>query len=139
MLLRVRMRYFMGLSAVATLEILHEGDERLHALQGHGVVEAGAHAADRAVALETDEPRGLRLAEKGGIELRGRQREGHVHPRAAMLRHRIAVEAGLIDAAVEELRLGAIARRHGLESPLSMQPPQHQAADVPAESRWRVE
>src|SRR6185312_620483 len=141
MLLRVRMRYFMErrLSAVAALEILHEGDERLHAGERHGVVDAGAHAADRAVTFEAHEPRRPRLGEEGRIELRPREREGDVHPRAAGLRHRVCVEAGLVDRPIEELGLRPVARRHRLETALSLYPFEHQPADVPAEGGRCIE
>lgn len=40
------------LGRVARVEVLHEGRQRLHALQRHGVVDGRAHAAHAAVALE---------------------------------------------------------------------------------------
>lgn len=38
--------------AVLCMELLHEVSQGLHALQGHGVVDGGAHAAHAAVALQ---------------------------------------------------------------------------------------
>ena len=40
------------LLALALLEFAHEGAQFFHARDGHGVVEAGPHAADRLVALQ---------------------------------------------------------------------------------------
>src|SRR5688572_18758209 len=44
--------YFFPLLATARSEILHVVDERLHSRDRHRVVDGGAHAADRTVALE---------------------------------------------------------------------------------------
>src|SRR5205807_2230211 len=49
-------------SAVAALEFLHESHQGLHPLERHRVVEARAHAADGAMALEVGEPGATGLA-----------------------------------------------------------------------------
>src|SRR5205807_10416655 len=122
MLLSVRMRYLIGSSAVAALELLHEGDQSLDARGRHGVVKAGAHSAHRAVALQIGEPGGVCLREERLVELRFGQRERHVHPRAAVARHRVAVEPGLVDGAIELLRLGAVALPDARRAALAFEP-----------------
>ena len=41
------------------LKVLHKGDQLLNALVRHGIVDAGAHAADTAVTLEAHESVGF--------------------------------------------------------------------------------
>src|SRR5215468_2000601 len=106
------MRKAMGSSAVAAREVTHERYQRLHPGEGHGVVETRAHATDRAAPGEVDEPASPGTGEKCLIEPRVREREGHVHPRAALHIDRIAIEARRLDGVVEQLSLGAIVRGH---------------------------
>ena len=56
------MRMVVAQRFARALEILHEADQRIDTLERHRVVEARAHAADRAVAFEVREARGARLA-----------------------------------------------------------------------------
>src|SRR5262245_41750374 len=53
--------------ASGTRELLHVLDQRLDSGFRHGVVQAGAHAAHRAVALEAIEACGLGTLEEVGI------------------------------------------------------------------------
>src|SRR5688500_5276569 len=52
-------------SAPAAGEVRHEVDQRLHALDRHRVVDRGAHAAQRAMALQADEAGGVGLGQEG--------------------------------------------------------------------------
>src|SRR6476620_5197735 len=99
-------------SAVTMGEILHESHQRVDPLGRHGVVEAGANAAHGTVALEVQQPGAGSLVNELLVQAGTRQREGHVHPRAAPGRHLVAVEAGGVDRPVEALGLGAIALGH---------------------------
>ena len=47
----------------------HHFDQLLHALYRHGVVDAGAHAADAAMALDVLDARGLCLGDELGVQL----------------------------------------------------------------------
>src|SRR5215472_5217961 len=103
-------------SAIAALELLHESDERLHAGHGHRVVDARAHAADGAVPGEIREPGLARFGEKALVELRIGEDERNVHPGAASLRHRIAIETARVDCLVERFGLGTVLRAERLEA-----------------------
>src|SRR5262245_8527959 len=121
MLFRVRIRYRMGRESAAglpvtTLELLHEADERIDAFGRHRVVDARAHAADGAMPVEVREPGRFRFREEGLVELRIREREWHVHERAAMLRNRVAIEARGVDGVVQLRGLRAIALGHPFEA-----------------------
>ena len=50
--------------AVALLEVLHEGDQRIHRLFTHRIVDAGAHTAHRAMPLEVEQARRFRLLQE---------------------------------------------------------------------------
>src|ERR1700694_3830313 len=69
MVLSTRISHFL-LRALAMLgfEFLHVLEEPLHALERHGVVDRGAHAADRAVALQLDHPALGRPLQEGFIQ-----------------------------------------------------------------------
>gem|GEM_PF-3985991 len=49
-------------------EVVHEADQRFDTGQRHGVVEAGAHAADTAVALQICQAVCFSLGEEVGVE-----------------------------------------------------------------------
>src|SRR3569623_2775484 len=53
-----------AVSAIAAREVLHERHQCIDAGLGHSVVDAGAHAAHRAMTFETLEPDLARLGEK---------------------------------------------------------------------------
>ena len=57
------------------LEVGHEVDQRAHALDRHGVVKAGAHAADRPVAREVRQAGGFGLGQEVLVQLRPREPE----------------------------------------------------------------
>src|SRR6476469_1454742 len=77
---------------VLALELTHERDKRVDAGLGERVVNRRAHAADRAMPLEAVEPGRGRLLDEPILEFLGRQAEGNVHPRTALLRRGSAVE-----------------------------------------------
>src|SRR5262249_1294582 len=133
------MRKAMRSSAVAASEVTHERYQRLHPGEGHGVVETRAHATDRAVPGKVDEAGSAGTGEKCLIEPCVREREGHVHPRAAAHIDRIAIEGRSHDGVIEQLSLGAIVRGHRGQPALALQPAQHQSRNVPGESRRGVE
>src|SRR5258705_8472255 len=116
MLLRVRTRYFM--SAVPARKVAHELDQHIDAFGRHGVVEAGAHATDRAVAFQVNEPRFAGGRNEALVELRPGKRKWHVHPGAARPRHRIAIEIRLIDGPIELVRLRAVPLPHAYHAAL---------------------
>src|SRR5438034_969589 len=120
-----------NVSAVTALKLLHERDERLDSLERHRIVEAGAHAAYRAVALQVREPGGGRFAQKCFIELGLRECEGYVHPRAGVLRHRITVKPGTVDGLIQRVRLGAVALAYGGEPAQGLEPLEHEAGEIP--------
>ena len=86
-------RPWRATSTVATLELAHERDQRLHTGHRHGVVDRGPHATLQSMALEVDETlcrcQGAERSLEGGIS----DPERHIHPRAAVGRDRAAVEA----------------------------------------------
>ena len=59
--------------SILRLKLLHEIDELLHALDGHGVIDAGAHAADDAVPLEVHQPLRGGLLDEFRVQRRGRR------------------------------------------------------------------
>src|SRR5688572_28016569 len=71
---------------VLRAKLFHEGDQRLDALDRHGVVDRRAHAADGAMALQLREPARLGFGEEPGVELVVAQAKGHVHARAVFRR-----------------------------------------------------
>src|SRR5688572_32940417 len=72
--------------AMLAFELLHIGDELAHAFDRHGVVDRGAHAANRAMSLELREVALRRALEERVVERLVFQRERHVHARAVLLR-----------------------------------------------------
>ena len=105
----------------------------------HRVVQARAHAADRAMAFERHQARLLRCGGEGLVELGIRERERHVHPRARVLRDRVLVERRAVDRRVQLLRLGAIALADAAQPALPLEPLEHEPRHVPREGRRRVE
>ena len=102
------------------------------------VVDRGAHAADRAMALEAVEARGGRFLLERLLELLARQTERHVHQRAALLLRRAAIEAGAIDLGVQRRRLALVHARDRRQPAERLQPLHRQAEDVDAERIRRV-
>ena len=91
------------LEGVLCCVLLHEGDELLNTLDGHGVVDGGAEPADRAVAAEADKADLLGLSlEVLGVELLGAE-EGDIHEGAVLLLDGVAVVVGGVDVVVASL------------------------------------
>ena len=85
-------------------------------------------------------PACLRFGEERLVELGVRQRERHVHPRARVLRDRIAIEATSRRSPRRASR--ALARLRSPmrgEAALALQPLEHQPRHVPGERRRRVQ
>ena len=61
--------------SVCPLELGHERSECVDARLGKRVVDGGAQAADRPVALEAGQTRGAGFLDESGLELRRRQPE----------------------------------------------------------------
>ena len=117
--MRAKKKWIVNISIrilfVPDFKVLHERDERLHALDGHGVVDARAHAADDAVALQVDE-----ALRRGGLHERGvllgvAGDEGHVHAAAVLCAGGAMEQRALVEEVVEQLRLldvDLLERRH---------------------------
>src|SRR5574338_312298 len=89
-------------SALLLLEVLHVVYQRLDAVARHGIVDAGPHAAHRAMALEAAElPLAGPLQERR-ILLGARRPEADVHERAAILVRGAIVEAAVVEEVVEQ-------------------------------------
>src|SRR3990167_2862343 len=95
------------------LEIAHVAHQRLHARQRQGVVEAGAHGADRFVAPELQQVCGLPASQAGPGARLVAQEKRHVHARAAVSGHLVDVQLRLVDEVVEQGGFGQIALLHG--------------------------
>ena len=105
-------------------EGFHEGGELGAALGWHGVVDAGAHAFDFAVAGESGESCCFGGGDEGLVEVVGLAAEGDVHDRAAVGVCVGDVEAvGVVDGIVEDgcfvlvVRLDLIERAELVEDP----------------------
>src|SRR3989344_2698545 len=118
-------------------KILHVSDERVDAGLRHGIVNACAHAADRAVALELHQARGLGALEEFLVQRRVRECERHVHPRTAVLFARLLIKTpGRVDIGVELLCLTLIESRHRFQAAPRLQPLEYQTRHVPGIG-WR--
>src|SRR5258708_30217824 len=87
--------------SVLPFELAHEGHERVDPVLGKRVVDGRAHAANRPVTLEAVEPRRGRFLDERLLEILGRQAEGDVHQRPAVLVSGAAIEAVPIDLGVQ--------------------------------------
>ena len=101
---------------VLGLELLEEVDQRLSALNGHGVVNARAQTADGLVALEVIVARSLGGGDDFGIQLGGVGDEGDVHERAELRLDRAVEHLGGIQEVIDDLGLGDVALVHLLET-----------------------
>src|SRR5450432_2985990 len=108
----------------------------MYARRRHGVIEARPHAAYRAVPFKIGEPRRARRCQKSPIKKRLGQCEGHIHPGAAIVSHRICVEARAIDLRVKSLGFQAIALAHGNKAALPEEPLENKPTDIPGKG-WR--
>ena len=104
----------------------------------HGVVDARAHAAHAAVALEVLEARLLRLGDEFRVQVGVARDERHVHERAVLLAHGAAEQRAFVQEAVEQRRLLAVALLHGRKAALALDPLEHLAADVDAVGGRRI-
>src|SRR6266487_2494847 len=94
--------------AVLLLEFLHELDKGFCAFNSHGVVNGSAHAADRAMTLESDQIILLGFLGKGIFEFLGGEAEGNVHDGACFRCSMTTIETtALIDHVVN--RIGFLA------------------------------
>src|SRR5690349_8429748 len=98
------------------LELAHKIHQCLYTGYRHRVVDRGAHAADRAVALELKQAALLGLLEEFLIEPRIPQAERDVHARAIVDGHWAGIEAACVEQVVEQLRLGDIDALHALQA-----------------------
>src|ERR1700751_2386728 len=124
------MWYFAIVSPLPPLELAHVIDQRLHALDRHRVVDRCAHAADGAVPLELHHAALLRALDKGLVELLVAQPERHVHARAVFLANRARIEFRLVEAVVEEPRLGYVLPLDRRETALAQQPFEYEPCHV---------
>src|SRR5450830_199736 len=130
-------------SGLCFFEFAQVVDQRLHAGQRHGVVDAGPHATDRLVALELQQPARLGAGQEVVVQRLVAQAERHVHARTAFRGHRVGVELRLVDEAVQQIGLGLVARLHGGHAAqagfgLALEPLEGQAGDVDAVGGRRV-
>ena len=89
------------------LELLHAADQRLHALDGQGVVTRSAETADEPVALDADHAARLGELHELGSELLvtlGHD-ETDVHERTVLGLHRTAEQRVAVDFVVKQLGL----------------------------------
>mmetsp|Transcript_23641 Transcript_23641/g.51868 ORF Transcript_23641/g.51868 Transcript_23641/m.51868 type:complete len:296 (-) Transcript_23641:463-1350(-) len=119
---------------VPGMELLHEVRQRLHTLNGHGVVDGGAHAAHGAVALQLQQPQLVGLLDEGLLQVRvAGDGEGHVHEGAHGGVHGAVVEApGRLNRVVQHLGLALVQLQLGVQTALLDQLGKDQAADVDA-------
>ena len=130
-------RMSISSSLVLELELLHEVDERLHALDGHGVVDGSAHTARETVSFEGDEPRAFRLFDELGVQLRGGSDEGDVHHGAILGIHLVFVERRVVDEVVEHRGFLAVDLLHRGDAAhlLEIAHVEHHDVDWPAGGR----
>src|SRR5437870_369143 len=126
MWLSVRIWYL----AMPLLEFLHVVDQRLHAFEGHGVVDRSAYAADRAVTLELDHAALRRAFEEDLIQFFVAQLERHVHARTVFLAHRAQEKLRSIEVVVQQPRLGDVLLLDRCQTALRLQPLENEAGDV---------
>src|SRR5687767_725691 len=125
--------------AMLRFEFPHVGDQRADAFDGHGVVDRGAHAADRAVTLELHQVALLRAFEERLVQGLVLQGERNVHPRAVFLRDRIAEKLALIEVGIQGLGFLDIAPFDFGKPAELLQPLEDQPGDIHRVGRRRVE
>ena len=108
------LRFAMRASPVPALEFAHERDQRLDAGERHGVVQAGAHAAEHPVALEAVQPGARRPAARNAASSAAcaSVKVTFIHERASFAtRLRYSAEPSM--AAYSACGLGPVALAHG--------------------------
>src|SRR6266571_7318435 len=119
-------------------ELLHIGDQALHALDRHGVVDGGPHAAHRAMTFQLDHPPGRGAFQKIVVQFRILERERYVHARAILFRHRVAEEGTGIEKIVKQLRLLDVPLLDLGDAAELLQPLEYQPGDVDRVAGRRV-
>src|SRR5688500_14843524 len=119
--------------AVGLLEALHELHQRATALDRHGVVDARAHAAGGAMALEPVESGLRRLGDEPRLRLVARAAEADVHDRAALPLDGAPEVPALVEEVVEDARLLRVPLRHPREPARVADPLEHLAHHVDPE------
>ena len=89
--------------------------------------------------LERQQTGGFRLGQELLVQGLVFQLERHVHAGAAGRVHLVAVEAGVVEVAVEEVGLRLVARLHRLQPALFFEPLEHQAGQIPGVGGGSVE
>ena len=95
-------------SAVGNFKFLHEVDQSVDALHGHGVVDAGTASAHQAVSLELGETGGFGIGDELGIQLIGGSPEDHVHAGTVSLGCGAGEEGAFVNEAVQFGSLGVV-------------------------------
>jgi hypothetical protein len=123
-------------SRVPGLEVLHEGDELLHAGERHGIVDRGADTADRPVPLELHHALLGRLGDELLLEIRALgQGEGHVHVRPhGLVDGADVVPSAGVDGVVEGAGLARVLLLDLGEAALREQVLEDETADVDGEA-----
>ena len=110
------------------------------AVEGHGVVEAGAHAADGAVAFEVQESGAGGFADELSVKVGVASAEGDVDARAVFRLYGVFVKAvAVIDAVVEFFGFVAVELVEELYAASALEPFQGQPQHVDGEGRRGVE
>lgn len=120
-------------------EVLHVRGQRLHILHGDGVVHAGAHAANEAMALDVLDLVLGRARDKGGVELGVAGAERDVGDGAAVFLRGAVEQFAVLEQVVEQVSLCPVALGHGGKSAGLLNPTEHLAAHVDAKGVGRVE
>lgn len=120
-------------------EVLHVRGQRLHVLHGDGVVHAGAHAADEAMAFDVLDLVLCRARNKGGVEVGIAGAERDVGDGAAALLRGAVEQLAVLEQVVEQVGLGPVALGHGGKSAGLLDPTEYLAAHVDAKGVGRVE
>src|SRR5690625_2440191 len=111
-------------SAIPFLKVLHKRDQSVYRVTGLGIVQAGAQAASRTMALEPDQPVLFRFGQKpGGQPLIGRP-ERNIHYRATLRRHGVVPKAGRVYGGIKPGRPFLVALANCLEAALVFHPAQ---------------
>ena len=109
------------------------------AFDGHGVVDGGAHTADGAMSLETDQVVLLGFLGEGIFQFFAGQAEGDVHQRAGFGLGMSAIEAAaLVNGVVDQIRLDAVGLFDGGQTAQFLRPLEDQSHHVDGEGGRRV-
>jgi len=128
------------MSGVVFVEVFHEVDEVGDGVEGVGVVDGGADAADGAMSFDADEAGGESVFDEGGFEVFGGQSEDDVHLGAVLGSDVVFVEAlGVIDGSVDEVGFGGIFFFDGLDAASVFEPMEDLVDHVDGEGGRGVE